>query len=1213
MHFGPPAKEGEISTLADLLRLRSRRQPDTQSYTFLFDGETEEVNLTYGELDRQAQAIAVMLEELGARGERALLLYPPGLEYIAAFFGCLYAGRVAVPAYPPDPARLARTLPRLQAIIEDAQALVVLTTSSLLSLAKSLFKHAPDLAKLKWLATDRLDDGLEYDVEKAYITGDTLAFLQYTSGSTGTPKGVMLTHENLLHNAGLVYYAFDHAPGDSYVSWLPTFHDMGFMAGVLQPLYGGFHAVLMPPISFLQNPSRWLQAVSRYRATTSGGPNFAYDLCVRKVGESERASLDLSSWSVAFNGAEPVRSITLERFARAFEPCGFRKEAFYPCYGLAEATLIVSGGNKHSAPVTKAFQTNALENNFAVTSVIGEESHWLVGCGKGLPTQTIITVNPESLRRGLPGEVGEIWISGSSVAIGYWNRPQETEQTFQARISEINEGPFLRTGDLGFLLDGELFITGRLKDLIIIRGLNYYPQDIEMTVERCDLAVRPGCGAAFSIEVDGEERLALAQEVETARQPDMNALIDAIRQAVVDHHELQAHAIVLLKPGSIPKTSSGKIQRHACRMGFLDKSLDEIARSVIKESKPLVREESFIRKALLAVDGEKRRNLLEAYMQEQMARALGVATSQVGPHRGLSALGLDSLLAIELKTRLEMELGVNVAVTDLLSLTISDLALRLADQLQSLPPPSLLPVDLEAETEYDLSYGQQALWFLDQIAPESAAYNISFAASVLTPVDSLLLRRAFQVLVDRHPSLRTTFTMRGGHPVQLVHKNLNVEFEEIEAAALSQSELDESLIERAHRPFDLERGPVMRVTLFTRSLTQKILLLTVHHIVFDGWSLWVLLNELIQAYRPDRLDLQERLIPDALPYSSFVRWQREMLKGSEGQRLSEYWERELAGDLPVLKLPTIRPRSPVQTFRGASEAFDLDDDLVNRLRALAASEGATLYMVLLAAFAVLLHRYTHQEDILIGSPVSARNQAGFENLVGCFFNVVILRADLSGDPAFDIFLGRMREKVLGSLEHQDYPSHLLAERHQASRDLSHPPLFQTTFILQKPYHLRNSSLLLDESATAAPTEGLALKIYPLKRMYARTDLELEMIDAGRSVSGWFQYNTDLFDGEAIARMSLHFKTILESLTTNPEQRLSDLKMLTDAERRQVVFDWSRLEKNYSRPVCVHTLFEEQAEKTPHQIATCGCGDSLTYEAVNERADKLASLIKRLQK
>lgn len=562
------------STFVDLLNFRAKHQSEQQLYTFLKGGETEAEKLTYGELHIKAKAIAAQLQSLNMFGERALLLYQPGLDFIAAFLGCLYAGVVAVPAYPP---RKNQNLSRLQAIAQDAQAKIILTSSSLLDgLQAGSMQEGLGISGLHWVATDSLDSELAQAWQPPQISSDTLAFLQYTSGSTGNPKGVMVSHGNLLANSSIIYKFFGHSADSQGVIWLPPYHDMGLIGGILQPLYAGFPVVLMASVDFLQKPLRWLQAISKYKATTSGGPNFAYDLCLRKATPEHLEKLDLSSWEVAFTGAEPVRAETIEQFAATFAACGFRKEAFYPCYGMAETTLIVSGGEKADLPVTCHVDRAALEQN-RIVKCSPRDSQTIVGCGKSPESQQVAIVNPDTLMQCASGQVGEIWVSGSSVAQGYWNQPEETEKNFRVSLADTN-GSFFRTGDLGFLQDGELYITGRIKDVIIIRGQNHYPHDIELTVERSHPALRIGCGAAFAIDFKGSERLVIVQEVERSylRKLNVQEVVGSIRQAVVAQHGLDIYATVLVKTGSIPKTSSGKIRRRACRTAFLAGSLDVV-------------------------------------------------------------------------------------------------------------------------------------------------------------------------------------------------------------------------------------------------------------------------------------------------------------------------------------------------------------------------------------------------------------------------------------------------------------------------------------------------------------------------------------------------------------------------------------------------------------------------------------------------------------
>ncbi|MBV9209501.1 MAG: fatty acyl-AMP ligase, partial [Acidobacteria bacterium] len=548
----------KISSLVELLQSRGSNEPARVAYRFLSDVDGEELSLTNADLYRRARVIAARLQTAGADGARALLLYPPGLDYVCAFFGCLLARVIAVPAYPP---RLNRHASRLALMAEDARASFALTTRAQMTRLESFISQTPEFKRLEFLATDELEDELAQSWREPVVEAESLAYLQYTSGSTGEPKGVMVTHANVLHNSAYIHQGFGHTPDSTSLCWLPHFHDMGLLDGIIQPLFGGFTGLLMSPASFLQRPARWLEAISHYKVTHSGGPNFAYDLCVRRINDETRARLDLKSWSVAYNGAEPVRYETLRSFAGSFAACGFRPEAFYPAYGLAEATLKVSGGARGAGAFTCTVNAEDLEQNRVVETAKDDPSaRTLVSSGQLAFETRALIVNPETLLECESAEVGEIWVSGKGVAAGYWNRAEETERAFHARLKDGGAATYLRTGDMGFLRAGELFITGRLKDLIIIRGRNLYPQDIEAAVEHCHTALRAGGGAAFSVEATGAERLVVVQELELRQQANLTDVLNEIRRALSEEFEVQPFAILLVKAGSVPKTSSGKVQ-----------------------------------------------------------------------------------------------------------------------------------------------------------------------------------------------------------------------------------------------------------------------------------------------------------------------------------------------------------------------------------------------------------------------------------------------------------------------------------------------------------------------------------------------------------------------------------------------------------------------------------------------------------------------------
>ncbi|MFF9481894.1 SDR family NAD(P)-dependent oxidoreductase [Streptomyces sp. NPDC014733] len=572
--------------LVDHFRSVFAAQPDARTYRYLVDGEGEPLSLTNAGMDLRARAIGAVLQERFPAGARALIVCPAGLDYVASFFGCLYAGAIAVPVYPPDPAFLKRTLPRLIGIIEDARPAVILAPSSIVAMADRFAEQAPALREIAWLEVDTLDDAAAAGSwRQPDLTSDSLAFLQYTSGSTSRPKGVMVGHGNLIHNLNALNEQFFGIADDNHmVTWLPPYHDMGLIAGLLAPAFEGYPVTFMSPFAFLKRPLRWLEAISAHRATVSGAPNFAYELCVAKSTEEERAALDLSSWRVTLNGAEPVRLQSMDRFSTAFAASGFRRSVFLPAYGLAEGTLAVAGGGREAEPVTRELANAALAAGEARDAAPDEESRTLVGVGWSIEDQEIAIVDPQTRRRVPEGRVGEIWLASPSVAHGYWERPELSDEIFRATVEDTGEGPFLRTGDLGFLDGTELFINGRIKDVIIVAGKNHYPQDIERAVEDADPALRAGCGVAGSREIDGEERLIVIQEL-NGKPPaaETERIITAIRARVAQECGLETHAVALVRRGKVPKTSSGKLQRAACLDAYASGALDTVAHWTLAE------------------------------------------------------------------------------------------------------------------------------------------------------------------------------------------------------------------------------------------------------------------------------------------------------------------------------------------------------------------------------------------------------------------------------------------------------------------------------------------------------------------------------------------------------------------------------------------------------------------------------------------------------
>src|SRR5215217_896440 len=1243
--------------LNDALRARavgeSSRHP---LYTFLGESYGDEAALSAVELERQARRIAAALQARGAVGQRVLLLYPPGLDYLAGFFGCLYAGAVAVPAYPPDPTRLERTLPRLRAIIQDAEATVVLTTSGILGLADFVFEQAPDFRALQWLSTDDLPAGGEDAWREPELGPDTLAFLQYTSGSTGTPKGVMLSHANLLHNLGLISGAFQVRRDSVGIIWLPPYHDMGLIGGILQPLFGGFTVTLMSPLSFLQRPMRWLEAVSRFRGTVSGGPNFAFELCARRASPEEVKALDLSSWEVAFCGAEPIRAATLERFAEVFAPAGFRREAFYPCYGLAEGTLIVTGEEKGRVPRVHLLDDAALSKGTAVRvapEAAGVRAH--VSCGATLAEQRLLIVDPETKVPRAPGQVGEIWVSGGSVAQGYWRKPEQSKETFQARPVGAEEGPaYLRTGDLGLLLDeGQLVVTGRRKDLIILRGRNLYPQDVEAVVERAHRRVRPGGVAAFGVETPDGEVLAVVAEVarELAESGDTEALAavaDSLRQTIARELEVQPRTVALLPPGSVPKTSSGKIQRFACRAGLASGELTVLWRSDLNlgaapgetrdaapgsvtrgpgssesgstsspvgsptasaQSGNASAASAGVAASTEALESSARTSgpssaELERALREEISAVLGASASTVEVDAPLTRLGLDSLGAADLQVRIEKRLGARVSAATLLQdVSLQGLIAELSTGIQGALAPSSGPVARGSTNTGPVpaSFSQQRLWFIQQLEPASTAYHIPLAFTLRGPLDTGALERAINELVRRHDVLRTTLTSQDGELLQHVHAPTTVAIERVVTDAEDLADraviLDAVAVRDGQRPMDPATGPLLRFSLVCFAAEDHALVVSVHHLVADGWTVGLMARELATLYGAFSAGQPSPLPEPTLQYADFSAWQREHLTPQALRKELTWWKQTLAEAPSLLALPTDRPRPQRLSFHGARRSRLLPAALMTKLHALGRREGVTPFMSVVAALSTVLHRWSGQADFVLGSAVSGREVPGIRGLMGDCTNFIPLRVRLPTEATVTGLLAAVKQSTLGAMAHGHCPfDHVLAAVQPGSQRRE---LYNVAFVLDD----------YDIPRDLAVGNGLTLGVSLLDNRTTELDLTFEAAHGPEGLLIGCKYAADLFDAETIDRLLGHLEVVMGGMVDAPGQRIAELPLMTEAERQHVLHARNPRVVAPSDGTLVER-FEAQVDRTPDAIAVTFESSHLTYRDLDARANGLAQVLLR---
>jgi amino acid adenylation domain-containing protein len=1174
-----PTPKAQLGTLLDLLRRRAAEHPEQVIYTQLNDFGEKIATMTYRELEIGAQAVAVAMQATIEPGDRVIVACPHGLDFITAFFGCIYAGAIAVPAYPPNKRRW---LERLRQIAQDSGA------SAIVGRQRQIGKVVIPGMNLNSIALEGISTECASDWQEPKIGSQTIAFLQYTSGSTGDPKGIMVSHGNILHNEKLIYEVFGQGAGSIVVGWLPMYHDMGLVGTVLQPLYAGTQCIVLSPHAFLQRPFRWLEAISRFQADTSGGPNFAYDLCVDKVTEEELATLDLSCWRVAFNGAEPVRSSTLNRFSARFGACGFRRSSFFPCYGLAEATLLVSG----LKPAPDCAVLESQEDG---------KTRPIVSCGSW-GTGEIAIVDEKTSEVCGEGKIGEIWVASPSVAEGYWNQPEQTERIFGARLPNSNSRAFLRTGDRGFIHAGELFVTGRIKDLIIVRGHNYHPNDLEATVETATRDLGMGACVAFGIEADGEERVVIMQEIGSGEPADSDTVIATIRHRMADEHELAPYAIILSKPGSIRRTSSGKPRRFACREAFFKGEIAALASWIENFAESPVVDETVTIESPADV---------EEWLIRQIAGMRALRPASIDPGSPFDRCGIDSLQSIELINRVIAKFGVHLPLTTFMSeTTIADLGPRIWNaRRQSGQPQEKVSHDFRGN--YPLSFGQQGLWFLHQIEPESSTYNIAHAVRICTAFDPGALRRAFELLVARHAALRTAFDASAGMPCQRIEQQVELPFFEEDVTSCGDNYVADSLSAEASRPFVLGRAPLIRVRLFHRDDSDSILLLVVHHIIADLWSLAVLIRELGVLYNAE-VKSQPAVLPR--PGADFVLYvdrQRELLSSEAGEKLWDYWRNQLANTTPLLNLPFDHSAQPGHDYRCLAESFTLGRDTTRKIKKLARDNGTTLFTTLLALYQTLLYRYCGQERFCVGSPIISRPWPEFAETIGYFANTIVLPANFAEKPNFMTVLARTQETVLGALDHGEYPFQLLVERlNPEAREFSQSTLFQTMFVFQ-PSVKDNSSishLALRLGGVRALIGELAVESVYIPDQVANFSLTLVMAERDGKMHASLEYQKDFFQPGTMRRLAASFRMLARQVLADPLRPVSELQLLSRRERRQILIDWNATETDLAADACLHQFIKMQSEKTSDRVAVRTESEQLSYYELDWRSDQLASLL-----
>ena len=1027
---------------------------------------------------------------------------------------------------------------RLSFMLEDAQVSVLLTQQQLV---ESLPQHQ---ARVVCIDADwkKIAQECKTNLENT-ATPDNLAYVIYTSGSTGKPKGVLVNHSNVvrLFAATDAWYKFNQDD-----VWT-MFHSYAFDFSVWEIwgalLYGG--RLVVVPYLVTRSPESFYELLCREQVTVLNQTPSAFRQLIQ-AEQSIGTANDLSLRLVIFGG----EALELSSLQPWFDRHGDSSPQLVNMYGITETTVHVT-----YRPLSKA-------DLHDTASVIG----------RPIPDLQVYLLD-QNLQPVPIGVRGEMYVGGAGVTRGYLNRPELTQQRFISNpFAEVEGSRLYRTGDLArYLPNGELEYLGRIDNQVKIRGFRIELGEVEGL-----LAQHPAVWENLVIireDEPGDKRLVAY----VVPKPEQSTTIQELRQFLGNQlpSYMIPNAFVLLE--SLPLTSNGKIDRRALPKPDLDST----------------QLEKFVAP----------RTPIEEMLTQIWAQVLKI--EQVGIHDNFFELGGHSLLATQLVSRIRNLFKVELPLRELFTnATVAQLGRSLQQlQQQDIALTSVPILKRTENVELPLSFAQQRLWFLDQFEPNSPFYNIHVALRLTGTLKVPALEQSLQAIVERHEALRTNFITVDGQALQIIQTQADWQVSVFDLQHLPANEqeiaVQQLAQEHAIQPFDLANQALFRAKLLVLNNTENVLLVSMHHIVSDGWSMGVFVKELAALYDAYAQDKSPNLLPLPIQYADFALWQRQWLQGDVLQSQLNYWQKQLKDAPALLPLPTDRPRPAVQTFGGARQEFALSLELTQKLTQLSQQQGCTLFMTLLAAFDTLLYRYTEQTDILVGTPIANRDRIEIEGLIGFFVNTLVMRTDLAGNPSFSELLGRVRKMAMDAYAHQNLPFEMLVEALQPERNLSHTPLFQVMFVL--------------ENAPVSELEltGLIVNLLKEKSTTAKFDLTLGMENTATGLVGVWEYNTDLFDAGTIERLAGHFVTLLESIVANPQQRISQLPLLTQPEQHQLLVEWNDTQADYPQDKCIHQLFEEQVERTPDAVAVVFENEQITYQQLNCRANQLAHYLRSL--
>lgn len=1176
---------GNASSILSVFSEWAREQPHITAFDYLDEQLVTIDTISYQQLYELAGAIASNLRFNGVNTP-ILLVYQPGIEFIGAFLGTLMAGLIAVPVYPVR--GKVHEWDKLNRIIQDSGAHFALLGGAEFDIFKQgklkqfLNGNVKLLRHLDMVSRDSAD------LADSHVQAKNTAFIQYTSGSTGSPKGVSVSHQNIIHNQQLIYRSFGHHAATKILGWLPQYHDMGLIGNLMHNIYIGGSGVLMSPVAFLKNPINWLLAISEFRATTSGGPNFAYDLCVQNFREASSLDLDLSCWEIAFNGSEPVRSDTLKRFASTFSPYGFRAEAFYPCYGMAETTLMVSGVNKDEAPNIIAVSKQAYESNRIELDSNPDSNLALVSSGTLRMGTTVRIVNAETREECDSSGIGEIWIKSPSVTMGYWQNPSLTETTYNA-FTKSDHGPFLRTGDLGFLYNDELYITGRLKEVLIVRGRNYYPQDIERCVTDTSDHLRKNRAACFlAEETNGDSDITLVAELnrESVRNADIGQLSLLIKNAVYEAYQLKITHVLLVRPGGVPVTSSGKIRRRECRKLWSAGQLQD--KQIVFNS--LKKQTQTQTGGGQAQEGEP-----VLSVKRVVCELLNIDLSTINCDAPLAAQGLDSITAVQLEQRLLKRGGVWCSQADLLDgasiRTIVD-----GSSLLDMPVEnSLNRPDITA-----LDYRERNFWFLQELEKNSYAYNLSVAFAIEPDIPGSItpdiVRNGIVTILNMHPALHTVYPSNEGEPRKQLLATIDVatQIEMISVDSISSNATTCEITKQTKWIFDLSVAPPCRFIVYHTPAGEIVLQVVAHHICADAWSIQVIVRDFLRIINRGGNILEKRhsTSPSVLP----------MLNSADEHYIQEQ-SRRFESHSGMVDLPIDRPRPSRFNPSGSYHNFVIGKKRAEELVNIARSEGVTLYTLMVAAFQVMLYKFSNQKYFVIGTPVSERNYESDRDAVGCYIEIKHLFTEVNGNQSFSSYLKIVKQEVIKLVKFKHISAQTLLDKVGKGVMRNKGMVFPNVrFSLQQEGVIPGSARFFH----GYPDSFLELRDYSVhsKSVMAdvvQTELGLEVVQAENALFCQFEYSSQLFDPATVAYLESCFTNLLDSLIQNTGLLVCDIKM----PPRDGLVSINRGDSFQYTQTSAVDMFKSRAQEYPEEIAVRAGDEQLSYRQLDQLSDILA--------